>query len=142
MKSKLKILFFTGAGISAESGLQTFRDAKDGKSQYAAPSLYFYSHLSYLKNSLSLALEGFLKLKSDSTFSAVVPYYIVQIYHKQTEYQKVVDFAPSVLNTNELNNEADINHIIGNSHYKLGNFKEAIPYLEKYQAKSKTHQQS
>ncbi len=30
MISKLKILFFTGAGISAESGLQTFRDAKDG----------------------------------------------------------------------------------------------------------------
>ena len=30
MASKLKILFFTGAGISAESGLQTFRDAKDG----------------------------------------------------------------------------------------------------------------
>ncbi len=28
--SKLKILFFTGAGISAESGLQTFRDSKDG----------------------------------------------------------------------------------------------------------------
>jgi NAD-dependent deacetylase len=25
-----KILFFTGAGISAESGLQTFRDSKDG----------------------------------------------------------------------------------------------------------------
>ena len=30
MTSKLKILFFTGAGVSAESGLQTFRDAKDG----------------------------------------------------------------------------------------------------------------
>jgi NAD-dependent deacetylase len=29
MESKLKILFFTGAGISAESGLQTFHDAKD-----------------------------------------------------------------------------------------------------------------
>lgn len=28
--SKPKLLFFTGAGISAESGLQTFRDAKDG----------------------------------------------------------------------------------------------------------------
>lgn len=27
---KPKICFFTGAGISAESGLQTFRDAKDG----------------------------------------------------------------------------------------------------------------
>lgn len=28
--SKPKIFFFTGAGISAESGLQTFRDSKDG----------------------------------------------------------------------------------------------------------------
>jgi len=27
---KPKILFFTGAGVSAESGLQTFRDSKDG----------------------------------------------------------------------------------------------------------------
>ena len=27
---KPKILFFTGAGISAESGIQTFRDSKDG----------------------------------------------------------------------------------------------------------------
>ena len=28
--SKPKLLFFTGAGISAESGLQTFRDSKNG----------------------------------------------------------------------------------------------------------------
>ena len=27
---KPKIFFFTGAGISAESGLQTYRDSKDG----------------------------------------------------------------------------------------------------------------
>ena len=30
MAKKLKILFFTGAGVSAESGLQTFRDSHDG----------------------------------------------------------------------------------------------------------------
>jgi NAD-dependent deacetylase len=27
---KPKILFLTGAGVSAESGLQTFRESKDG----------------------------------------------------------------------------------------------------------------
>jgi NAD-dependent deacetylase len=27
---KPKLIFLTGAGISAESGLQTFRDSKDG----------------------------------------------------------------------------------------------------------------
>ena len=30
LMKKLKILFFTGAGVSAESGLQTFRDSIDG----------------------------------------------------------------------------------------------------------------
>jgi len=66
-----------------ETAFNNFRESKDGKSQYAAPSLYFYSHLSYLKKSLQVALDGFLKLRQDSTFCGVVPYYIVQIYHKQ-----------------------------------------------------------
>jgi dTDP-4-amino-4,6-dideoxygalactose transaminase len=36
-----------------------------------------------------------------------------------------------------VNNESDIQHIIGNAHYKIGNYAEAIPYLEKYQTKAK-----
>jgi len=72
----------------SESAFSAFRDAKDGKSQYAAPSLYFYSHISYLRNALSVALDGFIKLRDDATFSGVVPYYIVQIYHKQENFKR------------------------------------------------------
>jgi tetratricopeptide (TPR) repeat protein len=57
-----------------ETAYNSFRDSKDGTSQYASPSLYFYSHLSYFKNSLQVALDGFLKLRKDSTFCGVVPY--------------------------------------------------------------------
>lgn len=120
-----------------ETAFNSFRDSKNGKTQYAAPSLYFYSHLSYLKNSLQVALDGFLELRKDSTFCGVVPYYIVQIYHKQNRYEEVVNFAPTVLSCSMVNNESDIQHIIGNAHYKLGNYAEAIPYLEKYQTKAK-----
>lgn len=120
-----------------ETAFNSFRDAKDGKSQYASPSLYFYSHLSYLKNSLQVALEGFLKLQQDSTFCGVVPYYIAQIYHKQKRYQDVVDFSPTVLKCDFLDNESDIQHIIGNAHYKLGNYEKAITFLEQYQTKQK-----
>jgi tetratricopeptide (TPR) repeat protein len=120
-----------------ETAYSSFRDSKDGKSQYAAPSLYFYSHLSYLKNSLQVALDGFLSLRKDSTFCGVVPYYIVQIYHKQARYQDVVDFAPTVLSCSYINNESDIQHIIGNSHYKLGNYDKCIGFLEQYQTKQK-----
>ena len=120
-----------------ETAYNSFRDAKDGKSQYTSPSLYFYSHLSYLKNSLQVALEGFLKLRQDSTFCGVVPYYIVQIYHKQARYQEVVDFSPTVLKCNFLDNESDIQHIIGNSYYKLADYKKAIEFLEQHQTKQK-----
>lgn len=120
-----------------ETAYNSFRDSKDGTSQYASPSLYFYSHLSYLKNSLQVALDGFLKLRKDSTFCGVVPYYIVQIYHKQERYDEVVNFAPTVLSCSMVNNESDIQHIIGNANYKLGNYAQAVPFLEQYQTKTK-----
>jgi tetratricopeptide (TPR) repeat protein len=36
-----------------------------------------------------------------------------------------------------VNNESDIQHIIGNANYKLGNYAQAIPFLEQYQTKTK-----
>ena len=51
-----------GDKISAING---FRDVKDGKTQYAGPSMYFFSHLSYISGALQVALEGFEKLKNE-----------------------------------------------------------------------------
>ena len=120
-----------------ESSYDAFRDVKDGSTQYAKPSLYFYSHISYTKNALQVALEGFQKLRTDSTFCGVVPYYIAQILHKQGKFQEVIDLAPTVLSCSVVNNEADIQHIIGDAYYQLAKYTEAIAYLEKYHAKSK-----
>lgn len=135
--------FFFKSGYSAlqngdkVNALITFREAKDGKSQYAAPSLYFYSHLNYLSSSLQVALEGFEKLRSDSTFCGVVPYYIAQIYHKQGRYLDVIDYAPTLATCTFIDNETDVNHIIGNAHYRLKNYKLAIPFLENFTKKSR-----
>ena len=133
--------FFKSAYSSLQNGnnseaMKSFREVKDGKSQYAAPSLYFFSYLNYLSSSLQVALEGFEKLRSDSTFCGVVPYYIAQIYHKQGRYIDVINYAPILAKCTFIDNEADVNHLIGNAHYRLGNFTEAISYLEKYNKNS------
>lgn len=109
-----------------------FKDIKNGSSQYAKPALYFYSHISYVRNALQEALEGFQALQTDSTFCGVVPYYIAQILYKQQKYQEVIDFAPTVLNCGFVNNEFDIQHIIGNAYYQLGKYDLALPFLERY----------
>ena len=120
------------------TALNAFRDVKDGTSQYAAPSLYFFSHLSYLSGALQVALEGFEKLKVDPVYSGVVPYYIIQIYHKQTRFQDVVDYAPTVLDSASLTEASDVYHLLGDAHYKLNQFKDAAKYLEIYYQKAKT----
>ncbi|MFM9051296.1 MAG: tetratricopeptide repeat protein [Bacteroidota bacterium] len=115
-----------------------FHEVKDGTSQYAAPALYYYSHIAYMNGSYQQALEGFTRLKNDERFKQVVPYYIAQIHHKQGDYQAVVEYAPVVIDSISPAYRNDMNHIIGNSYYRLGKFDEAVPYLESYNAKSKT----
>ncbi|MEN9743489.1 MAG: hypothetical protein RLZZ65_1294 [Bacteroidota bacterium] len=109
-----------------------FKDIKDGTTEFAKPALYYYAHISYTRSSLQEALEAFKALQKDSTYCGVVPYYIAQILYKQEKFQEVIDFAPTVLSCTFVNNEFDIQHIIGNAYYQLGQYDKALPYLEKY----------
>ena len=115
-----------------------FHEVKDGFSQYAAPALYYYSHIAYMDGSYQVALDGFKKLQNDERFAKTVPYYIAQIYHRQGDYRAVVDYVPFLLDTVAVANRNDLNHIIGNSYYRLKMYDEAVPYLEAYNVKSKT----
>lgn len=121
-----------------KTALNNLRDVKDGTSAYAAPSLYFFSHLNYLDGALQIALEGFEKLQKNPSYSSVVPYYIIQIAHKQERYEFVIDYAPKVLDSAALDNLSNVYHLLGDSYYKLNLFKEAAKYLEIYYQKAKT----
>ncbi len=120
-----------------ELAIETFRENINGKSQYVAPSKYFFAHLCYERGSYQLALEQFLDLEKNTNYCGIVPYYIVQIYHGQENYDKVISYAPKVLACELVNHEADVNHIIGHAYYKKGKYDEAVDYLIKYARKSK-----
>lgn len=115
-----------------------FHEVKDGVTQYAAPGLYYYSHIAYMDKSYQTALDGFLKLQTNESFSSVVPYYIAQIYYLQGKYKEVTEYAPTILDSANVVNQNDMNHLIGDAYYRTGKFDEAVPYLEKYNAKSNT----
>lgn len=133
---KEEVLFKLGYSAYQNEDLDAaylaFKDVKDGSTQYAKTALYFYAHISYVRSALQEALEGFQALQKDSTFCGVVPYYIAQILYKQQKYQEVIDFAPTVLNCGFVNNEFDIQHIIGNAYYQMNKYELALPFLERY----------
>ena len=116
-----------------------FYETKDDSTQYGNPALYYFSHIAYQDKSYQVALEGFLKLKETEQFGQLAPYYIVQIYHAQGRYKDVITFYPSVKDSLNLINQNDINHIVGDSYYKLNQYEEAIPYLLAYNNKTHTN---
>ncbi len=115
-----------------------FHEVKESTSQYGPPALYYYSHIAYLFGSYQTALDGFEKLKSDPKFSAICPYYIAQIYYLQGRYDEVAALAPTLSDSVNLANDKDINLLIGDAFYRVGKYDEAVPYLEKYNAKTQT----
>ncbi len=105
---------------------------KDGQSHYAAPATYYYSHIAYTENNLATALRGFVSLRDDESFSGLVPYYIIQIYYLQRRYDDVIANGPGLLEIAVSRRVPEISRLIGESHYRRRQYREAIPYLEKY----------
>ena len=124
--------------LQFEDARKAFFEIKDDSSQYSSPALYYYSHIAYQNKSYQIALDGLLKLQTNNRFSKIVPYYIVQIYHLQGRYDEVIKFAPSALDTSNLVNSNDMNHLLGDAYYRLKKYDEAIPYLLEYNKKTKT----
>lgn len=109
-----------------------FFDVKDTDSQYAPPATYYYAHICYQDKQYDTALDHFKKIKDTPGFDKLVPYYIAQIHHARGEYDKVIEIAPSLLERNADKNQAELNQIIGDSYYRLGQYEKAVPYLQAY----------
>ncbi len=107
-------------------------EIKDVDNKYAHPANYYYSHISYQEKNYETALQGFNRLLNDETFSAVVPYYITQIYFIQGKYSEVVKNAPVLLNdSSKIQKESEINRMIGESYFNLKDFANALTYFKK-----------
>ena len=108
-------------------------EIKDVDNKYAAAAKYYYAHIAYSEKNYETALTDFLKLEQNETFGSIVPYYIAQIYFLQGKYEKVITYAPSLLDSAIAKRAPEIAKIIGESYYSLSKYKEAIPYLKKYE---------
>jgi len=115
---------------------KSFFLVKDGNSKYASAAQYYYAHMSFVNGNYETALKSFIKLKDSEAFAPVVPYYITQIYYKQGKYDELLKFAPGVLDSVDAKNGLEIGRMIAESHYRKGEYREALPYLLDYEKNS------
>lgn len=115
-----------------DPALVDFTKVKDQPGIYAAPATYYTAHINYEKRNYAAALEGFEKLKDDPNFGRIVPYYIAQVQFLQGHYDALLEYVKPLLSDPQAaTRKGDINRLAGEAYFRTGQYKEALPYLEK-----------
>lgn len=122
--------------LNYEKANKAFFEIINIDTKYTPAANYYYAHIAYLNKNYETALQGFMKLKTSEVFAQLTPYYIVQIYYLQGNYDELIRYATPIVDSLKPQNEAEINHIIGDAYFKKSKYKEAIPYLEEYHRNS------
>lgn len=111
-----------------------FSRLKGMKSPYETQARYYYAFTQYTLQNYGKALPEFLAIEHTHQYEDIVPYYIIQIYYAQGQYEEVYERAEYLL-SHDADNEhtAEIHRILGEIHYKDGQYEKAIVHLEAYQ---------
>jgi TolA-binding protein len=120
-----------------DKALLMFSEIKDIDTEFTPPAIYYFSQIAYEQKNYETALEGFKRLQGDETFGNIVSFYIVQILYLQKDYDGILGIAPDLLKTAGKERSVELYRFIGDAYFNRQNYKEALPYLEKYTAGAK-----
>ncbi len=122
-----------------ENARVNFYEILEMESTYTGPATYYYSHINYEQGNYETALKGFRDIDEDPLFSGIAPYYISQILFMQKKYEEVIDYASPFMDSVSEKRLGEVAKIIGESHFMLNEFKEAIPFLETYRSNTTSY---
>lgn len=120
------------------SAASAFREIQDPSSAFYPPATYYLGHIAYSERDLDRALAYFRTLESDPQFGGVVPHYIVRIYHMKGMADRVLAYAPGLLEDVLHPKTHETARLVGEAHFHAGRYEMAIPYLQQYMESSST----
>ena len=114
--------------------LAIFKELKELNTRYTLSATYYYAYAQYTLGNYTDALPEFLKIENDPAYKNIVPYYVVQIYYAQKEYNKLSERGEALLKNNPSNkNNAEVYRILGEMAYRNQDYAKAIVYLKNYE---------
>lgn len=104
------------------------------QSKLAEDARYFSGHILYQKEEPLEAKKIFNELKNSEKYKEKVRPYLLQTAYKSSDYEQAIQEGKEMLASSDktVNQEKEAKKIIGESYFNQQDYKEAIPYLEKY----------
>ena len=109
--------------------------SKEGPNYYRGH--YYYGMASFYGEDFQEAIEAWKVAEKAPAYRNQIPYYITQIYAGQKNYDEVINYAVPLLANSRVKNEAEINQLVGQAYFEKGDYLQAMPYLEYYEANSR-----
>lgn len=101
--------------------------------QYATASTFFKGYIEYAYGQYDTAMQYFEQVDRTGDLGYQAQYYMCQIMYKQGDYNNTVKLGESLIEDNANDYfTAEMNRVVGESYYRLGNHAKAAPYLSKF----------
>jgi tetratricopeptide (TPR) repeat protein len=98
-----------------------------GNDKYDAVATYYYAYCEYALDNYDEALPYFQKIDQLEEFSALAPYYIIQIFAKQHDYANVKSYGTHLLKLQPNNSKnSEVYRLLGECNYREKNYKLAV----------------
>lgn len=118
-----------------------FDKVRKEEGTYTLSASYYYAFCQYTMQHYGKALPEFLDIEHTAQYKDIVPYYIIQIYYAQGQYDEVYSRAEYLLKNNAENeNNGEVHRILGEIYYHDGKYQEAITHLKQYEQSYKAQQ--
>lgn len=110
-----------------------FAQLGKGDNRYATRGNYYYAYCMYKMGKYDKALPALLALENEKAYAQTVPYYIVQIYYAQQNYEEVSSRAEKLLQQHpDSPNNNELHRILGEIYYYQNNYPSAVEHLRIY----------
>ena len=111
-----------------------FFKLKQQQTPYNLQARYYYAFSQYAIHNYGRALPDFLEIEHTEQYKDIVPYYIIQIYYAQKQYDEVYERAEYLLTHNPKNeNNPELHRMLGEIYYQEGEFTKATEHLGEYE---------
>ena len=119
--------------------LENYEEARDiydklsTTKQYATASTFFKAYIEYANANYDEAYHLFESVDRTGELGYQSQYYMCQILYKLGDYRSAVKLGESLIEDNQNDYfTAEMNRIVGESYYRLGNNSSAKPYLTRF----------
>jgi tetratricopeptide (TPR) repeat protein len=97
---------------------------------------YYYGFILFNEKQYQQALESFLLVEKEPSYSQVVPYYLTEIFYFTGKKDKAIEYGEKILETGNQFYEVELNQLIGHAWFEKQQYAKALPYLDYYVSKS------